>query len=364
MLTVRLMEKCGKICIRGVKGLILQKEKSEMVYKIIKEMALAGWLTAMATAMLTACAGNNASAGAARTVAVEELNTVEVSADSLYRHVERQVELGPRIPGSSAHAKCVEMISGYLTECGVDTVSIHRAPVTTFKGEKFTAENIFGQINPAATRRILLLAHYDTRPWADHDPDPASRSTPIDGANDGGSGTAVLMEVARVLAPALPDSIGVDLLFTDLEDSGESGDDDTEGSWCLGTQEWVKQIPYTSANRPAFAILLDMVGGAGAQFHREYFSHRHASPIVDKVWNIARRSGFGETFVNTVGGAIVDDHIFINRAGIPCIDIIESLNEHTGSFNPTWHTTADTLAAIDRASLRAAAQTVVNTILN
>ena len=172
------------------------------------------------------------------------------------------------------------------------------------------------------------------------------------------------METARVLAPALHDSIGVDLLFTDMEDSGQSGGGDTEATWCLGTQEWVKQLPYTSENRPMFGILLDMVGGSDARFHREYFSDRHASPVVDKVWNIARRSGFGETFINTSGGAIVDDHLFINRAGIPCIDIIESINEHTGSFNPTWHTTADNISAIDRKSLCAAAQTVVNTILN
>ncbi len=335
-----------------------------MPHNIVKKWAMVTLLAAAAATGLSACAGNNTGAGSAQASAAQELNTIAVNADSLFRHVERQVELGPRNPGSPAHERCVEMITDYLAVCGVDTVSVHSAPVTTFRGDKFTAKNIFGQINPDADRRILLIAHYDTRPWADNDPDPSLHATPIDGANDGASGVAVLMEAARVLSPALPDSIGVDLLFADMEDSGESGGGDTENSWCLGTQEWIKQLPYASGKRPMFGILVDMVGGADARFHREYFSDRYASPIVDKVWNIARRSGFGDTFVNTSGGAIVDDHIFINRAGIPCIDIIESISEHTGSFNPTWHTTADNISAIDRTSLKAAAQTVVNTILN
>ena len=320
-------------------------------------------LSSVAAATLSSCAGGNRSATAASAANADTLRTVAVSADSLYSHVVKQVELGPRTPGSTAHGRCVELITGYMNECGVDTTMVQTAPVTTFKGEKFTAKNIFAQINRAADNRVLLLAHYDTRPWADSDPDEAMHGTPIDGANDGASGVAVLMEVARVLAPQLPDSIGVDLLFVDMEDSGESGGD-SEETWCLGTQEWIRQMPYNSDNRPRFGILLDMVGGTDALFHCEYFSQRHASPVVDKVWNIARRSGFGDRFVNKNGGAVVDDHLFINRAGIPCIDIIESINEHTGSFNPTWHTMADNIANIDRRSLQAAAQTVVNTILN
>lgn len=318
-----------------------------------------------ATMMLGACSGGKGSAAAAETAVSDNLRTIAVDADSLYRHVERQVELGPRTPGSAAHAGCVELIRNYLAECGVDTIIMQQAPVTTFTGERFTATNILGQINPAASGRVLLLAHYDTRPWADNEDDEEAHATPIDGANDGASGVAVLMETARLLARELPDSIGVDLLFVDMEDSGRNGgDEESESTWCLGTQEWVKEMPYTAGNRPQFGILLDMVGGADARFHREYFSQRHASPVVDKVWNIARRSGLGERFVNRQGGGVVDDHLFINRAGIPCIDIIESLNEQTGSFNPTWHTRADNLAGIDRTTLRDAAQVVVNVILN
>ena len=153
-------------------------------------------LSSVAAATLSSCAGGNRSATAASAASADTLRTVAVSADSLYSHVAKQVELGPRTPGSTAHGRCVELITGYMNVCGVDTTMVQTAPVTTFKGEKFTAKNIFAQINRAADNRVLLLAHYDTRPWADSDPDEAMHGTPIDGANDGASGVAVLMEVA------------------------------------------------------------------------------------------------------------------------------------------------------------------------
>lgn len=321
-------------------------------------------ISAIFVAVSASCsgAGRAGSGGEAAASAEEPMATVAVSADSLYGFVEQQVALGPRTPGSEGHARCVEYITTALRRYGVDTVTVEGGKATTWEGKQFDLKNIFAQINGDASNRVLLLAHYDTRPWADEDPDAANHSKAIDGANDGGSGVAVLLEVARVLGRQLPDSLGVDLLFVDLEDSGETGGD--EDTWCLGTQQWVKNMPYTSANRPRYGILLDMVGGRDAKFHREYFSQRHASPVVDKVWSIARRSGLGERFVNSNGGGVVDDHLHINGAGIPCIDIIENMNEHTGSFNPSWHTMDDSLQAIDRTTLRDAAQVVVNTLLN
>lgn len=286
----------------------------------------------------------------------------KADADSLFRHVADQMELGARVPGSDAHRRCGDLIVERMGRYGIDSVAIQTAPVTTFDGVRHMARNIMGCINPGACERVLLLAHYDTRPWADNDPEAAERAHPVPGANDGASGVAVLLEAARVLGRSLPDSLGVDLLFVDMEDSGISDGPDSEASWCLGTQEWVKQMPYTDANRPRYGILLDMVGGQGAVFHREYFSHQAAPGIVDRVWSVARESGYGDRFVNSLGGAVVDDHIFVNRAGIPCIDIIESLHPHTGSFNPSWHTSADNLGAIDRSTLKAAAQVVLNTI--
>lgn len=311
----------------------------------------------------TGCSGRAGSSATGTQAAAEEAPklTVEANADSLYHFVVRQVELGPRTPGTYAHTSCGKEIEKILIDYGVDSIVHQHAPVTTFDGKRFEAWNILGRINPECERRVLLVAHYDTRPWADNEPDASLRDKPVMGANDGASGVAVLLETARLLGRQAPDSLGIDLLFVDMEDSGEDGG--PEETWCLGTQEWVKAMPYTAANKPKYGILLDMVGGIDAKFYREYFSEQGAPQYVDRIWAVARESGYGDRFVNRRGGGVVDDHLFITRAGIPCVDIIECVNEHTGSFNPTWHTTSDNLAAIDRTTLKAVAQTVLNTIL-
>ena len=185
--------------------------------------------------------------------------------------------------------------------------------------------------------------------------------TPILGANDGGSGVGVLLEIARCLQERKP-MIGVDILFVDAEDYGNSGDN--EDTWCLGTQYWIKNLPYSPSRMPQYGILLDMVGGKDAKFHREYVSQYVAPSIVDKVWTAAVASGYGDVFVNELGGSIVDDHVYVNQGGIPCIDIIETLNPQTMSFNPTWHTLDDNMSNIDRQSLKAVGQTVLNVIYN
>lgn len=338
------------------------------------KITLPAWLQRVAAAAvlalgipaLAACGGKNAAkAEATADSGAPALQTrFTADADSLFAAVEAQTSLGPRTPGSAAHGRCADMIVGRLKSYGIDSVARQMVAVTPPVGGTVTARNILGCINPDASNRILLLAHYDTRPTADNDPDPALRSTPIDGANDGASGVAVLLEIARLLGSAAPDSIGIDLLFTDVEDSGTSGGgEDSDATWCLGTREWVKQMPYSAQNKPRYGVLLDMVGGRGARFHREYFSDRSAPAVVNRIWAVARESGFADRFVNEPGGAVVDDHLPVNNAGIPCIDIIESLNEQTGSFNPTWHTTADRLDVIDRESLRAVAQTLLNAII-
>lgn len=312
---------------------------------------------------LTACGNKAASGSDEEKSAANAPLCAEVlaDADSLYSFVAAQTGFGPRTPGSAAHEQCRGYIIDRLKSYGVDSVTVQSAPATTWQGEKLTLHNIFGQINPHASERILLLAHYDTRPWADEEPREADRSTPIDGANDGASGVAVLLEVARVFQQARPDSIGIDLLFVDLEDSGESGGG-SEESWCIGSREWASNLPYASGVTPRYGILLDMVGGKDARFHREYLSQNYAKSVVDKVWAMAAASGFADRFPNQIGGSLIDDHIPVNQAGIPCIDIVESANPHTGSFNPTWHTTADNLGSIDPETMRIVAQVVINTL--
>lgn len=331
-----------------------------MMKKFVWAMVAAVAVGLMACGGKAAANGSDAQAGGDGSAEGSVLMApVEADADSLFGFVETQVGFGPRTPGSDSHAACRRYLIESLKRYGVDTVMVQAAPVTTWKGEKQIAWNILGRINPGATDRILLLAHYDTRPWADEDPREEYRDTPIDGANDGASGVAVLLETARCLQKNRPDSIGIDLLLVDMEDSGRSGGGDEE-SWCLGTQKWVEAMPYVTTDRPMYGILLDMVGGKDAVFHREYLSQTYAKSIVDKVWALANASGHADRFPNSMGGSVIDDHLYVNQAGIPCVDIIESSNPHTGSFNPTWHTTSDNLASIDRETLRVVTQVVLN----
>lgn len=284
--------------------------------------------------------------------------------DSAYSYIRRQVAFGPRVTGTEANRLCREYIANELRRHGAENVWIQEGEVTAFNGKTLPIGNIMGSYNPDIKDRILLVAHYDTRPWADCDQNEENRLKPIIGANDGGSGVGVLLEIARQLK-SHPAPVGVDFLFVDAEDYGQaSGFSNHDDSWALGTQYWAKNMPYAADSLPRYAIVLDMVGGVDAKFHREYFSDRHARKVVDKVWSIAERSGYQDRFINKNGGSVVDDHLFINDAGIPAIDIIESKNDNTGTFPPTWHTTNDTMEYIDPASLDAAGQTVLNLLQN
>ncbi|MDE6121322.1 MAG: M28 family peptidase, partial [Muribaculaceae bacterium] len=188
------------------------------------------------------------------------------------------------------------------------------------------------------------------------------RKQPVLGANDGGSGVAVLLEIARNLALKNP-TVGVDILLTDVEDYGNAKSfTSDEESWCLGSQYWAANMPYDSDNLPVYGILLDMVGGRDARFHYEAYSHANARVPASKVWSEAQRLGLSSRFIPAMGGNITDDHVFITRAGIPTVDIIETLNDVTSSFPATWHTEYDNLENIDRSSLKDVGTTVLNVI--
>lgn len=283
---------------------------------------------------------------------------VDFNADSAVALVAKQCGFGPRVPGTDAHKQCGAWIKARLSAT-CDQVIEQNPELTTFDGHTFTAANYIGVINPQAQQRLLLLAHWDCRPWADNDPDPAKRREPVMGANDAASGVAVLLEVARQLRAKKP-GIGVDILITDLEDWGT---DSREESWALGTQYWVSH-PHVAGYKPMGGILLDMVGARGATFQQEVFSLQSAQTMVDQVWSIAERSGYGNFFKQTQGGAVTDDHVTLNRHGIACIDIIDLRAGSQSGFFDGWHTTHDTLDQIDPATLKAVGQTVCNVIFN
>ena len=296
---------------------------------------------------------------------VKTVNVPQFLADSAYLYTKVQVDFGPRVPNTIAHDKCADFLVNKLKQFGAE-VTEQKADLTAFDGTVLKSNNIIGSYNIKAEARILLVSHWDSRPWADHDPIPANRKKPVLAANDGASGVGILLEMARLIGKNNP-TIGVDILFIDSEDYGQPEDSNgqsSENSWCLGTQYWAKN-PTVPGYTARFGILLDMVGAHQATFYREQASDYYAQSVVTKVWSQAESLGFGNYFVNQKGGAITDDHLYINQiAGIPSIDIIQyDPNSGTG-FGSYWHTTHDTMENIDKATLNAVGTTLMHVVYN
>ena len=319
--------------------------------------------------MLLACGQQNAKNNNATTVtaskpAAAATNVPEFNADSAYTYVEKQVAFGPRVPNSEAHKACANYLADELKRFGAKTF-VQEANLTAYDGTRLSSYNIIGSYNPDMDNRVLLFAHWDSRPYSDHDPDPANHRKPLDGADDGASGVGALLEIARQLQMKDP-GIGVDIIFFDAEDYGtpEFVDDYKPDTWCLGTQFWTRNT-HVPNYRAKYGILLDMVGGRGATFFKEYQSVRAAAPIVEMVWSAARNLGYGKHFINADGGAVTDDHQYvISGLGIPCIDIINYDPDSEKGFPDYWHTQRDNMSNIDRETLKAVGQTVLHVIYN
>jgi Zn-dependent M28 family amino/carboxypeptidase len=265
---------------------------------------------------------------------------------------------------SKAHDLCEEWIVNKFKGFGLE-VETQKADLTGWDGTKLHSTNIIAHFNPQAQRRILICAHWDSRPWADNDPDSANWHKPVLAANDGASGVGVMLELARILQNDTTLAIGVDLVCFDAEDYGTpqwaEQRENSESTWALGAQYWAKNLPENY--EPQFGILLDMVGGQGAKFYQEQFSLRYAASIVDKVWSAARHAGFSSLFTNEVGGGITDDHIPVNEAGIPTVDVIPFYPDcDQSSFGPTWHTVNDDMEHLDINTLKAVGQTLIQVI--
>ena len=305
--------------------------------------------------ILAGCKSDNPSTSEVTTKPVPNITIPAFNRDSAYQFVAHQVSFGPRNPGSTGHEACKNWIIGKLRDYGVE-VTEQDFQASLYNGEVHDATNIIGKINPDQQNRIALAAHWDTRHLADQDPNSTSQNDPIIGADDGGSGVAALIEIARVMADH-PVDIGVDLIFFDAEDQGESGGGRND-TWCLGAQYWARNL--SNRNRPKYGILLDMIGAKGATFSKEGASLYYARSVVEKVWNLAGSMGYGHYFVNNSIGQLVDDHVFVNQiAGLPMIDIIYWSR---GSFGPHWHTHDDDLDVIDKNVLGAVGQVVLAVI--
>lgn len=291
------------------------------------------------------------------------------NADSAYAFTKAQCDFGPRDMNSRGHDLCGEWIVSKFKEYGCK-VTTQTATLAGYDGTKLRSRNIMASINPEATMRILLCAHWDSRPWADNDPDSANWRKPILAANDAASGVAVMLELARIIGKskdekAFNKQLGIDFVCFDAEDWGTpqwADVADNADSWALGAQYWSKNLPQGYEAR--YGILLDMVGGVGAKFYREGMSMQYAPEIVKKVWRAAREVGFGSYFPKEDGGVITDDHVPVNQfAKIPTIDIIPYYADcQQSSFGPTWHTLADNMENIDKNTLKAVGQTLVQVI--
>jgi len=279
----------------------------------------------------------------------------DFNADSAYFFIQQQVRFGPRVPNTAAHDSCADLLIRKL-ESYTTNIIVQEGNVTAYNGVKLNIKNIIARFNPEINNRILLCAHWDTRPFADQDKERPNE--PFEGANDGASGVGVLLEIARQLVMTKP-FIGVDIILFDAEDYGNSS---TKDSYCLGSQYWAENPPISNYY-PKYGILLDMVGAANASFTMEGYSMQYAPSVVKKVWNTAAKLGYSDYFRFKKTNPMIDDHLYINTiAHIPCINILHYDPSTRSTFGSYWHTHDDNMDIINKNTLKAVGQTLLEVI--
>ena len=307
--------------------------------------------------------------------------SIQFNADSAYLFCGQQCDFGPRTMNSDAHEQCARWIQEKFQQYGC-RVTLQQADLRGYDGTILHATNIIASSassypqdgeqpaaeSPQPAARILICAHWDSRPWADNDLDSANWHKPVLAANDGASGVAVMLELARLLQQHDSARIAVDFICFDAEDWGvpQWSDDVNSSSWALGSQHWASHYSAQTSPSYQYGILLDMVGGQGAKFYYEAYSMQYARNIVERVWRAASAAGYGSFFPAKEIGYITDDHVPVNeQAHIPCIDIINHYPDcEQSSFGPTWHTVSDDMQHIDRNTLQAVGQTLVQLIFS
>ena len=296
------------------------------------------------------------------------------NADSAYAYTAKQVAFGPRVPNSKAHVATGNWLVDTFKSFGLKVLE-QPFEAMTFDGTNIRARNIIAQYQPQAARRVAIFGHWDTRPFADGDKDPKKRKLPMDGASDGASAVAVALEIARTLS-LQPDSlapvVGVDFIFFDAEDWGYDAAsqsdqknqlDESNGnsSWCLGSQYWAKNL-VPAGYKAEYGVLLDMVGAKGGQFTREGISRANARGPLDRIWNTAARLGYSDFFRFEDTDSITDDHVYTNQAGIPTLDIYDNPPYGTDYFPAYHHATTDNMSIIDRKTMKAVGQTMLQVL--
>ncbi len=282
------------------------------------------------------------------------------NASNAYANIEAQLAFGTRVPGSEGHAKVINWIESELKSHNAKVIK-QDFKASFYDKKNVPCTNIIGQLNPDAPKRILLAAHFDSRIVADKDDE--RKEEPIPGADDGGSGVAVLLEIARLVNENGID-IGVDFIFFDAEDQGQPGPNGDPASWAIGSQYWAKNI-VPSGYKAKFGILLDMVGSDKATFGKEEYSTRFAPLEQKKIWELAKNMGYSDFFRDEVYGPVYDDHIAVNRdAGIKMVDIINQSPDDRSSFGHYHHTHDDNIDVISKRTLQVVGQVVTSVLYN
>jgi len=294
------------------------------------------------------------------------LDVPDFNADSAYTFIEAQLAFGPRVPGTPEHGNTAEFLVDKFKSYGAQ-VQVQEFEAVTFDNVEVTLKNIIASFNKENKKRVLLGAHWDTRPFADKDIDRPY--DPMVGANDGASGVAVLLEIARILGKEEFKGLGVDIILFDGEDWGNNTNvhgeiplpDGLDSWYCLGSQYWSKN-KHEPGYSAYYGILLDMVGAKNSQFHMEGESMRYAPSIVNKVWTRAQKLGYTSYFIRSKKPGITDDHIFVNEyAKIPMINVVHYDPAH-GYFGDYHHTHNDNLDLISRETLDAVGETVLHVL--
>ena len=267
--------------------------------------------------------------------------------ESAWKYLIAQCDFGPRNPGSSGAKACQDYLEAELKKY---SAVVTLQPFTHYDSrlkKTFYMNNIIADFGIGTGPKIVLCAHWDTRPRADMDPNPANRNTPILGANDGASGVAALLEMARLFS-LHPPPVPVQIIFFDGEDYGRSGEN---WDYLLGSKYFAKTIDPADYR---YAVLLDLMGDEDLELKREYNSYKFARELQDKIWSIARKIGSYQ-FTNRMTSPIIDDNLSFIEVGIPAVDIIDFEYEY-------WHTIEDTPEHCSQESLDAVGRVVVELI--
>jgi len=253
-------------------------------------------------------------------------NIPEFSGEKAFKYLEKQCSFGPRNPNSDGHLLCKNYLINFLEENGAEVKTQEFSEKV--RDEIYNLTNIIATYYPQRRTRILIGAHWDTRPWADKDSIEANQNLPISGANDGASGVAVLLHLAEILNKYEPPVYGIDLLFFDGEDAGTPGSND---EWCLGSKYFVENY---QGREPDFVVIIDMIGDSDLNIKIERYSYQNSPELVEQIWKIARTQNISN-FNTKISGFIYDDHYPFLEKGLNAIDIIDL-------DYPYWHTLQDT----------------------